>query len=468
MGYNFQPYQQDQVLLLPPSLDEWVAEDSMARFINDIVEHMESHGELADFYAHYRPDGWGAAAFHPLLMLKVLLYCYCNGVTSSRKIRAGLENDVAVRYLSANQQPDFRTIALFRRRHLEALDGLFVKVLALCREMGMVELGRVALDGRKVPGGAALDQNRTLEGIEREVAGLLAKAEEDDRAEDARFGEDSRGDELPEALRRKGSRLERLREAQRQLEEKAKKQRETQQNKIDQRSEEEKKSGRKKRGRKPRAPQEVVNDEAKANVTDPDSRILKTRSHGHIQGYNGQAMADCASQVIVAQSLTQEQNDQHQLAPMLEACAQQAGAPPQQVLADAGYANDENLALQTETTELFVATQKDYKQRCAMRETPAPDESIPPNATPRQRMEHKLQTEQGRQAYRQRASTIEPVFGQMVTSGLVRFCLRGFEKVRAEWSLWCTTHNLKKLWRAGWSATQSIRRTAQSSAWATG
>jgi len=468
MAYNFQSYEQNQILLLPPSIAEWVADDSMARLVNDVVEHMESHGELRDFYALYRADGCGNAAFHPLLMLKVLLYCYCNGVTSSRKIHAGLENDVALRYLSANQQPDFRTIALFRRRHLAALDGLFVKILALCGEAGLVKMGRVALDGRKVAGAAALDQNRTLEGLQREVAKMLAQAEADDSAEDARFGADVRGDELPEALRRPDSRLKRLREAQRQLEEKAKEQLDAQQSKIDRRDEEEKESGRKKRGRKPRPAESAVNEEAKANVTDPDSRILKTRSHGHIQGYNGQAMADCQSQVIVAQGLTQEQNDQHQLAPMLEACSLQAGALPEQVLADAGYANEENFALETETMELFVATQKDHKQRRALNEAPPPRGRIPKNFTPRQRMERKLQTQRGRQAYRQRGSTIEPVFGQMVTSGLVRFCMRGFAKVSVEWSLWCSTHNLKKLWRSGWKTAQSASRNGQSAGWAMG
>jgi transposase len=517
MAPNFQPYEPNQILMMPPAISDWVADGSLARFVNDAVEHMDERGELAAFYAAYRSDGVGAAAFHPVLMLKVLLYCYCHGLTSSRKIAAAHENDVAVRYLSANQQPDFRTIALFRSRHLEALDSLFVKILVLCREAGLAKLGRVALDGRKVAGAAALDQNRTLEGIRREVAGLLEKAEQEDRAEDGLHGEASRGDELPEGLRTKGGRLARLRAAQERLEAKACAERSKQETKIEERQAEEERTGRKKRGRKPRTPEAVVDNEAKANVTDPDSRILKTRSHGFIQGYNGQAMVDCGSQVIVTQGLTQEENDQHQLAPMLAACEEQAGRPPEELLADAGYGIEENLRLETERTEFFVATQKDYKMRKALADAAkgpdgapgqnaceaveadggasktepaartsavapalddavggnagtvaAQDESVGENAgavetlgtnetaepgeSARARMERKLKTERGREAYRQRGSTVEPVFGQMVTSGLVRFALRGFARTAAEWSLWCSVHNLKKLWRSGWKA----------------
>lgn len=513
MAPNFQPYEPNLILMMPPAISDWVADGSLARFVSDAVEHMDERGELGAFYAAYRSDGVGAAAFHPVLMLKVLLYCYCHGLTSSRKIAAAHENDVAVRYLSANQQPDFRTIALFRSRHLEALDSLFVKILVLCREAGLAKLGRVALDGRKVGGAAALDQNRTLAGIRREVAGLLEKAEQEDRAEDGLHGEASRGDELPEGLRTKGGRLARLRAAQERLEAKASAERSKQETKIEERQAEEERTGRKKRGRKPRAPEAAVNNEAKANVTDPDSRILKTRSHGFVQGYNGQAMVDCGgSQVIVAQGLTQEENDQHQLAPMLAACEEQAGRAPDELLADAGYGIEENLRLETERTEFFVATQKDCKMRKALAdaakgcecatgpdgceaveadggashtetvarvfavppaldnaagenagtaETPATNEPAEPGESARERMERKLKTERGREAYRQRGSTVEPVFGQMVTSGLVRFALRGFARTAAEWSLWCSVHNLKKLWRSGWKAPKLALRFPQ-------
>jgi len=455
MGYNFRPYDQETLYLLPPSIADWVAEDSLARFVNDVVEHLDRQGRLDGIYRAYRADGWGAAAFHPQMMVKVLLYAYSQGVTSSRKIAWALENDVAFRYLAANGQADFRTIALFRSRHLSVLEGLFVEILELCKEAGLVKMNRVALDGHKVAANAALDQNRTLDGlqgekekIEAEVKRMLEAAEQTDRMEDALFGPDVRGDELPEGLRTKKERLERIAAAQKRLQEAEKKARETQAEKIEQRAQEEAQTGRKKRGRKPKEPEAAVNKEAKANLTDPDSRIMKGR-HGHMQAYNGQAVVDCESQVIVAQALTQDENDVAQLAPMLEQCEKQAGERPHEALVDAGYWSEENATLETETTQLFIATTKDWKQRKALREKGVPPEPPPDNATLKERMEHKLLTDYGRAAYKQRSSTVEPVWGQMAMRGLVRFLLRGVGKASGEWSLWCTSHNLLKLWRSG-------------------
>lgn len=216
--------------------------------------------------------------------------------------------------------------------------------------------------------------------------------------------------------------------------------------KIAQREREEQETGRKKRGRKPKPVGDIA-VEGKANTTDPDSRILKTRK-GYVQGYNGQAVADCDSQVIVAQDLTQEENDVRQLEPMLERCEKQAGQRPDELLADAGYWSEEN-AQSGGDTELYIATQKDHKQRKAMSEQKAPRGRKPKGMTPREEMERKLQTQKGKNAYRERGSTIEPVFGQMWTRGFNRFLLRGVAKVKAEWSLWCTCHNLLKLWVAG-------------------
>jgi hypothetical protein len=299
------------------------------------------------------------------MMIKVLLYAYCTGVMSSRRMAQALEGDVAFRYLAANQQPDSRTLSEFRKEHREALEGLFVEILRLCREAGLVKMGRLALDGRKVAGNAALDQNRTRAQLEKEigteVARLLGEAEACDREEDARYGAQTRGDELPAELRTTSGRLARLREAKARLEEREKEARAAQAEKIERRAEEEKRSGRRKRGRKPKAPEEVVDPEAKANRSDPESRILKMR-RGWVQGYNAQAMADCTSQVIVAREVTQDENDVGQLAPMLACCEEQAGGRPEQLLADAGYWSEENA---------------------------------------------------GREAYKQRGSTIEPVFGQM-------------------------------------------------------
>ena len=184
VSHNFRPYHQDQILLLPPSLGEWVAEDSLARFVSDVVGLVDGEGRLAPIYGKYRSDGWGRAAYHPCMMVKVLFYGYCVGVRSSRKIAQALEQDVALRYLSGDQQPDFRTIADFRKDHGKELAALFPEVLELCKEAGLVKLGRVALDGRRVAGNAALERNRTREALEREVTKMLAEAEQQDAEED--------------------------------------------------------------------------------------------------------------------------------------------------------------------------------------------------------------------------------------------------------------------------------------------
>ena len=462
MPYNFLPYDDHQAFLLPPSIGEWVRDGSLARFVGETVDLLDRQGRLQGFYAGYREDGWGHPAYHPRLLVKVLVYGYCVGVTSSRKLAATCENDVALRYLTANQQPDFRTISDFRKNHLAALNGLFVEVLGLCLEAGLVKLGRVALDGRKVPGNASLEQNRDEAWLKEEVRKLLAEAERVDAEEDAQYGKDQRGDELPEGLRTSAERKKRLEAALERIAEKKRQAAGKQERKLEERTKEEAETGGKKRGRKPKDPEAAALEAAKdtkANVTDPESRILKTR-RGWAQGYNGQAMADCESQVIVAQDLTQDENDVRQLEPMLEKCAEQTGARPGELLADAGYWSEENARLQTDETELLIATTKDWKQRKALREAPPPRGRIPGSMSARDRMERKLLTKRGRAAYKERGSTIEPVFGQMVMRGLVRFLLRGLEKARAEWSLMCMTHNLLKLWRSGWRAETALTCTA--------
>ena len=458
MAYNFLPYDERQLYLLPASIVEWVRDDSLARFVGETVDLLDRRGQLSGFYEGYRRDGWGHPAYHPRMLVKVLVYGHCVGVTSSRKLAAGCENEVALRYLTANQQPDFRTISDFRKDHLSALEELFVEVLGLCKEAGLVKLGRVALDGRKVAGNASLDQNRGEEWLQEEVRNLLAEAERVDTEEDAQYGKERRGDELPQGLRTREERKTRLEAALERIEEKKRQAAMKQERKIGERRKEEVETGKKKRGRKPKDPETAAMEatkKTKANVTDPESRIMKTR-RGWVQGFNGQAVADCESQVIVAQDLTQEENDVRQLGPLLKRCEEQAGRRPDELLADAGYWSEENAKLESTETELFIATRKDWKQRKAMREAPPPRGRIPKGLSARERMERKLLTKRGREAYKQRGSTIEAVFGQMVMRGLVRFLLRGQEKASAEWSLWCTTHNLLKLWRSGWRAGQAV------------
>jgi transposase len=436
MSYNFRDYDQDQLFLMPPSVQEWVREDSLARFLSEVMDEMDARGRLDAFYAPYRVDGWGAPAFHPVMMLKVLLYAYTNGVTSSRRIEAMLEVDVAFRYLAANNQPDFRTINGFRTTHLDALLGVFVDVLELCRDAGMVKLGRVALDGHRVAVDASLSENRKRERLEQQVQELLDEAALIDARENEQHGPDARGDELPSGLKNPRKRAEHLQRALDELKKREAARRAEQEERIAVREKEEQETGRKKRGRKPKPAAEVkLPEDARVNRTDPESRVMKGRNGRYLQGYNGQAMVDCGNQIIVAQQLTNEEADVRLLAPMLDRCEEQAGTRPEQALADAGYWSEENGALDGQGgTDLLIATVHWAREN-------------PDQHPQRDRMDAKLEKEEGKAAYAQRGSTAEPVFGQMVTRGLDRFRLRGKRKAGLEWSLWCTTHNLLKLWR---------------------
>jgi transposase len=436
MSYNFRDYDQDQLFLMPPSVQEWVKEDSLARFLSDVIDGMDARGRLDAFYAPYRVDGWGAPAFHPVMMLKVLLYAYTNGVTSSRRIEAMLEVDIAFRYLAANNQPDFRTINDFRTTHLDALLGVFVDVLELCRDAGMVKLGRVALDGHRVAGDASLSENRKRERLEQQVKELLDEAALIDARENEQHGPDARGDELPSGLKNPRKRAEHLQRVLDELKKREDARRAEQEELIAGREKEEQETGRKKRGRKPKPAAEVkLPEEARANRTDPESRVMKGRNGRYLQGYNGQAMVDCGHQVIVAQQLTNEEADVKQLAPMLDRCEEQAGARPEQALVDAGYWSEANGELDGQGgTDLLIATMRWAREN-------------PDQHPQRDLMDAKLASEEGKAAYAQRGSTVEPVFGQMVTRGLNQFRLRGQTKAGLEWSLWCTTHNLLKLWR---------------------
>ncbi|MFH1140237.1 MAG: IS1182 family transposase [Chloroflexota bacterium] len=448
MAYNLLPVDREQGFLMPPSLREWLAEGDLAWFILDAVHQMD----LGEFYAAYRNDGWGAAAYDPAMMVGVLLYAYCQGIRSSRKIDRALERDVGFRVVAANQRPDFRTICRFRSEHEDALKRLFVQVLQLCREAGLVKLGVVALDGAKIAANAALEANRRYGAIEEEVHRMLAEARKVDTEEDTLFGPEQRGDELPEGLGRHAERLKRLQEAKCRLEKEAAG---AAQEHLAQRQAEEAVSGQKKRGRKPRMVEPVPVGEAKANITDPDSRIMKGRQ-GYVQGYNAQAIVS-RDQIIIAVGVTQEANDVRQLKPMLEAMERTLEAAgieerPRAGLADAGYWSEANVASCTcqGGPELLIATTKDWKQRKALRERGCPRGRIPKDLSLRERMERKLLTQRGRRMYRLRGITVEPVIGQVKEGqGCRRFMRRGLHAAQSEWSLMGTTHNLLKLWRSG-------------------
>jgi transposase len=449
-GYNFIRPNRDQLFLMPPALQDWLPPDDLAYFLLDAVDQFD----LTAFYAAYRADGVGQAAFQPHMMVALLLYAYCLGVRSSRQIERRCQRDVAFRVVAGNLSPDHTTIARFRQRHGEALKGLFTDILRLCKEAGLVKLGVVALDGTKVAADAALEANRTYGSIRAEVETMLEQAEAQDAEEDRLYGPGQRGDELPEALRDRSGRLERLKRCRERLEGEAAAAAAEHARKLQERAAKEAETGQKLRGRKPKPASRGPEAEAKANVTDPDSRIMKTR-RGYVQGYNAQAVAT-AAQIIVAAEVTPAENDVGQLHPMLAAAATELKAAGIEetvgaALVDAGYCSEGNLEqAEPEGPELFVATRKDWKQREQLRQAPPPRGRIPRSLSRRERMDRKLLTKRGRRLYRQRSQIIEPVFGQTkACRGIDRFMRRGLANCQVEWKVICGPHNLLKLWRNG-------------------
>lgn len=460
MGYNFRDLNRNQMYLLPVSMDEWLPEDDLAWVIIEAVNQMD----LMAFYAKYRKDGMGGKGYDPSVLLSLLLYSYCMGIRSSRKIEwlCG----IAYRVITGNQFPDHCTISRFRKNNEVELENLFTEVLRICHAAGLVKVGIVALDGSKMPANASLSSNRTEEHIHEEVRKFLKEADKIDAEEDSLYGEDKRGDELPEELRKGTSRAKRLFECKERLEAELKESDEAERMREQERKEKELEAlekFKKVRGRKPKflGKKEDKNGEKEkeekekkpcANVTDPDSRIMKTRK-GFIQGYNAQAVVT-EGQIIIAAEITQEANDQHQLHPMIEKAQDnlvKAGIEEKidTVLADAGYCSESNLSKSgPDTPELIIAVKKDYKQRKDMKEESAPKGRIPSNLTHRERMERKLKTKRGKSLYKKRGQTVEPVFGQIKSGrGCDGFIVRGKPNCNSEWKIICSAHNLLKLWR---------------------
>lgn len=361
----------EQLLLLPPSVDKWIPKDHVVRFVWDCVCQMD----LWTFHCSYGIEG--RPPYDPSMMLAVLIYAYSQGIRSSRKIAKACAEQLPFRWLTGNMVPDHCAIARFRSRHEKAIHKVFVEVLRLCGEAGLVNLGRIFLDGTKLKGNASLEANRRLAQLKKEVAEMLEEAEQADREEDQQFGPEGRGDVLPKELQSPQDRLQRLQAAKERLEKQAEAERKEQEEKIRAREAEEASGGKKKGGRKPKAPEEAVDHDRKANVTDPDSRIMKTRRE-YIQGYNGQAVVT-QDQIIICAAVTQDENDLHQLEPMIEETKRtveeaQIQEPMGALAADTGYWRDDLdvQAIEKEGPELVMATKKDHKQRKACKEQGPP------------------------------------------------------------------------------------------------
>jgi len=462
MGKSFLPDAVNQWLLFPPSLHDWLPERHLARFLVDVVDALD----LGAIYASYdEKDGRGQSAYPPAMMVRVLLYGYATGVYSSRKIEARTYEDVAFHYLSADAHPDHDTFAAFRKRHLEALAGLFTQALLLCEKAGLVKLGHVSIDGTKIKAHASKHKamsyarmGETEARLKAEIEELLQQAEATDAAEDAAYGKGKRGDELPEELARRASRLQKIAQAKAELEQearqKAEQERAAAEAKLAARRAQEERTGKKKRGREPRVPdpdKATPDGKAQRNFTDPESRIMADGANkgSFLQGYNAQAAVDATAQVIVAAEVTQETTDNRQLLPMLDQVKQNMGRKPEAASADAGYwseanATDESVA----DIDLHIATGRLKREPT----TETASEPPPVEATAKQAMQHKLRTEAGRAVYKMRKAIVEPVFGQIKEQrGFRRFSLRGLDNVRRAWRLVCLTANLLKLFGSGWT-----------------
>jgi len=454
MAHFFREPDRRQRFLLPVDMMDWLPEGDIVHVVVDAVGLMD----LSDFEATCKVGRAGQPPFAPAMLLALLIYAYSHGVRSSRSIERLCRRDAGYRFIVGDDVPDHSVIGRFRQRHAERMKGVFLQVLELCREAGLIRLGLVALDGTKVKANASLDANRTASTIGEQIDRVLAEAEATDAREDRQFGPEACGPAMPGDLKRRGERLARLKACQEKLQAQAAAAASRQENKIAAREAEEKATGRRKRGRKPKEPDPSVDPDTVANTTDPQSGILKTR-RGWVQGYNAQAVVT-TGQIILAADVTTQANDVRQLTGMLD----QAQANIEAVLgeeavlgaavADAGYWSEVNADSQTEECELFIATQKDHKQRAALREAPAPRGRIPKSMTVRERMDRKLRTKRGRALYRQRGASVEPVFGQMKDrQDAGRFSMRGLELCRGEWQLQAAVHNLRKLDR------ESVRRT---------
>ena len=523
---TYRRYDPEQTRLMPTDLRKWLPDDHLSLFIDDLVNGLD----LSAFYAYYERSDRGSPPYDPRMMVKILIYAYSNGINSSRKIQKEMVEDIGFRYLGANNFPDFRTICLFRSIHMEPIMDLFGQVLLLCENANMVKMGVVALDGTKVKANASLDRNRTKrklsedrERMEAMVRELLEKADRADETEDLIYG-DYDGYSLPEGFRTGREQLDRIKEAERQIEEreleeesKERKKRERYLEGWKNKEREAVAEGRKLPGRRPKeltlenpegteekdggeretstedgGKEEGENEtgetgtengeknekekkgerkkEVRRNTTDPDSRIMKT-GNGYVQGYNCQAMADCESKVIVYSDVTDDENDLHQLRPMLEGIIRTTGRAPDRLTADAGYFYEDEveavMGLKKEEdvneigtggndgdvgtpdpvkemmkgTKLYIATRNRWKEK-----GPPPKGRIPKDHTTTQRMERKLRTKEGKEIYGERAPTIEPVFGNIKYAiGFKGFVLRRKEKVRFEWVMACMGHNIKKL-----------------------
>jgi len=452
MSKTFRPWNPDQSFLFPPSPRDWLPENHLVYFLLDVIPQMNLQPILQPYLAEER----GQPPYHPTMLVTLLLYGYATGIFSSRRLMARCETDAAFRVLVGDDIPDFRTISDFRKRHLTALEGLFVDVLKLCAKAGLVKVGRIALDGSKIKANASRHKAMSYDymlkeeqRLKQEIKALLAQAEDTDQAEDKNFGFDHRGDELPAELARRQNRLKKIQEAKASLEADAREQaRATEAERQQQ--------GKPPSGNDP----EQARPEPKAqyNFTDPESHIMKVSNKGWDQCMNAQVVVN-EHQIIVAADVTDETNDKQQVQPMIEQTQHNVRAAGvtekiKEAVADSGFYSEANVDyLEGEDIDPYIATErlKHHEQIPS-----APRGRCPKGMTAKQRMARKLRTKKGRQRYARRKAMVEPVFGQVKHGrGFRQFLLRGKKKMQSEWRRVSLTHNLLKLWRQEQSKKQA-------------
>ena len=451
MSKQFRPWNPDQSFLFPPSPRDWLPENHLVYFLLDVVPQMN----LQPLLQPYQVEERGQPPYHPTMLTTLLLYGYATGTFSSRRLMARCETDAAFRVLVGDDIPNFRTISDFRKRHLTALEGLFVEVLKLCAKAGLVKVGRIALDGSKVKANASRHKAMSYDymlkeeqRLHKEIQALLAQAEEVDAAEDQHYGSDRRGDEVPEELARRQTRLQKIQEAKASLEADAREQAQAVATARQQ-------AGKPPSGNDPE--QAKPEPKAQYNFTDPESQIMKVSNKGWDQCMNAQVAVN-EHQIIVAADVTDEANDKQQVQPMIEQTQQNVVAAGvtekvKEAVADSGFYSEANVAyLQGQAIDAYIAT-----ERLKHHEQIAPPRGrCPQGLTPKQRMARKLRTKRGRERYARRKAMVEPVFGQVKHArGFRQFLLRGKKKMRSEWRLVSLTHNLLKLWRQQQSKQQA-------------
>jgi transposase len=434
MGQIYEPYDPDQSLLFPPSPRDWLPDGHLAHFISDTVEALD----VSAFEAKYveREDGRGSLAYHPRMMLKVLIYAYGVGLFSSRKIASGLEDLVALRYLSGGNSPSHRTIARFRQENIERFEQIFVDVVRVARRAGLIKLGTVAIDGTKIQANAskhkAMSYGRMQEEEERlrkQIRRLTEIAQGVDEAEDQEFGPDFRGDELPAELRNRKERKAKIREAMKELEAE-----QAREDAVKKRGETREKTGR---GSKLKRKNGTPPDKKQRNFTDPESRIMVTGRKSFEQCYNAQAAVDSKAQIILAADVSANATDSGALVPMAAAVKKNCERNPKRILADTGYRSEANfMALEKRGIDAYVALGR------GERSPKRTDLNLPATG----RMARKLGTKRGRAIYKRRKVIVEPVFGWAKQAlGFRTFLLRGIRKVRGEWNLVCAALNLRRM-----------------------